>query len=110
MRIGKFRVQNEAELWIVFDLTVTEPYRPTFLDGVSADNRIKNWINRLVDIFQQHSVTGYYRPLKHVQVVLLTQPYRKQFGVTAGTCAFSQSGVPSLKLTQRRFFCETFKR
>ena len=98
MRIGKFRVQNQAEFWVIFHLTITKPDRSSFLDGVSADDRIQNWINGLVNVFQQHSVTSYDGALNHVQVVLLSKSYDTQLRVAAGTRAFSQRRIPSLKL------------
>jgi len=98
MRIGKFRVQNQPELWIIFDLTITEPHRATLLDGVSTDDRIKNWIDRLVDVFKQDGVTGYDRSLNHVQIILLSESDDKQLRVAAWTGAFSQRRIPCLKL------------
>jgi len=91
-------MQNQTEFRIVFHLAITKPDRPSFLDSVSADDRIKNWINGLVDVFQQHSVTSYDGVLDHVQVVLLSKSYDTQLSVAAGTSALSQRRIPSLKL------------
>lgn len=98
MRIGKFCVQDQTKLWIVLDLTITKPYGPTFLDGISADDRIKNWIDRFIDILQEDSVTSYDRSLDHVQAILLSKSYHKQLCVAARTIAFSQRCIPGLKL------------
>jgi len=98
MRIGKFRVQYQTKLWIVFHLAITKPHRPTFLDGVSADDRIKNWINGFVDVLQQHSVASYDRPLYHVQVIPLSESHHKQLRVASWTSAFSECCIPCLTL------------
>ena len=98
MRIGKFGVQNQSELWVVLHLVVTKSHGPTFLGGVSADDWVQDWIDRLVNVLNEHRVASYDRLLDHIQVVLLTESHHKQLRIASRTTAFRQRRITRLDI------------
>jgi hypothetical protein len=58
MRIGQFRVKVEMEVGIVLDLLVAEPDRFALLDEDSAQKRIEDRLDVLVQVLDQQDLTA----------------------------------------------------
>jgi hypothetical protein len=58
MRIGQFRVKVEMEVGIVLDLLVAEPDRFALLDEDSAQKRIEDRLNVLVQVLDQQDLAA----------------------------------------------------
>ena len=43
------------------------------LDGVSAKERIQHWVNGLLNVLEQHDISGLYGTLDRLQVTLHSQ-------------------------------------
>jgi hypothetical protein len=58
MRIGQFRVKVEMEVGIVLDLLVAEPDRFALLDEDSAQKRIEDGLDVLVQVLDQQDLAA----------------------------------------------------
>lgn len=56
VRVGELRVQYESEVRVVFDLLVAHFDGATLLDGVSTNNWVKNWVDGLLDVFDEDNL------------------------------------------------------
>jgi hypothetical protein len=54
MRISQLGVQYQLERGIVLDLLVAEFDSAAFLDGITTNYWVQNWINRFANVFNQN--------------------------------------------------------
>ena len=83
VRVGELRVQYKTERRVVLDLLVTHLDGATFLDGVAADDGIKDRVDGFLDVLDEDRLSRGHGVFNHVQVVLESKTHDRQTtGVT----------------------------